>query len=113
MTNITLQNTVIGSGYDKVIDTEFRTFGANATANLGQVTLEQFFQEYNDLFYQIPKEGDLESHTFILNKTIEYLGVKLADDESIQALLEEIHGLKQQILDSNKKIAYLCNTTKK
>ena len=55
MANITLQNTVIGSDYNKVIDTEFKTFGNNLTTGITQISLEEFFQNYNDLFYQIPK----------------------------------------------------------
>ena len=112
MANINIQTTVIGNNYDKVIDTEFKTFGVNVTGSLDQVTIEEFFQTYNDLFYQIPKEGDVESHQFILNKTVEYLGVKLASDESIQALLDEIDGLKRQILENNKTISDLLKTTK-
>jgi hypothetical protein len=61
------------------------------------------------MFYQIPKTGDINSHTYILNKTIEYLGVRLADDASIQALLDEISGLRKQILLDNQN---LVNTVK-
>ena len=113
MTRVTLQNTVIGKEYNKVIDTEFKTFGANININLTQLTLEQFFQHYSDLFYQIPKEGDNESHRFILDKTVAYLGVKLVDDESIQALLDEIDGLKRQILETDKTVADLVSSIKK
>ena len=110
MANVTLQNTVIGSDYNKVIDTEFKTFGNNLTTGITQISLEEFFQNYNDLFYQIPKEGDLNSHTYILNKTVEYLGVKLADDESIQALLDEIDLLRRQVLENNKTISEVIKT---
>jgi hypothetical protein len=105
MAGITLQTTVIGTDYEKVIDTEFKTFGTNLTPNVTQITIEEFFQNYNELFYQIPKEGDDNSHNFILNKTIEYLGVKLADDESIQALLDEIDLLRRQMLEDSKTIS--------
>ena len=109
MANIGIQTTVVGSNYDKVIDTEFKTFGVNNNAGITQISLEQFFQNYDELFYQIPKEGDSNSHNFILNKTIEYLGVRLADDESIQTLLDEVAFLRRQILEDNKTIAETLN----
>jgi hypothetical protein len=109
MANIEIQSTVIGNNYDKVIDTEFKSFGINNTSGITQISIEEFFQIYNELFYQIPKEGDNDSHNFILNKTIEYLGVKLADDESIQALLDEVTFLRRQVLEDNKTIAETLN----
>jgi hypothetical protein len=109
MANIEIQSTVVGNNYDKVLDTEFKTFGVNNISGITQISIEEFFQIYNELFYQIPKEGDDNSHNFILNKTIEYLDVKLADDESIQALLDEVAFLRRQILEDNKTIAETLN----
>jgi hypothetical protein len=105
MTEISIQNNVISENYNKVLDTEFKTFVVGTPSDLTQITLDQFFQYYDDLFYQIPKEGDINSHNYILNKTIEYLGVRLADDVAIQALLEEITRLRRQILQDNQTIA--------
>jgi hypothetical protein len=51
------------------------------------------------LFYQIPKEGEVNSHRFILEREAEYLGV-IIDQEDIQALLDEITSLRQQVLDT-------------
>lgn len=103
MANIDIQSTVVGSNYDKVLDTEFKTFITNPTVNT--ITLEEFFQNYNDLFYQIPKEGDSNSHTYILNQTLQYLDLKLANDQEIQLLLEEITNLRRQLLLDAEVIA--------
>ena len=103
MANIDIQSTVVGSNYDKVIDTEFKTFITNPTVNT--VTLEEFFQNYNDLFYQIPKEGDSNSHTYILNQTLQYLNLRLANDTEIQLLLDEITNLRRQLLLDAEVIA--------
>lgn len=94
--------------YPKVIDTQFSQL-INITGSLSApvFTLDDFFQLYSDLFYQIPKTGDINSHTFILNKTASYLGVQLASDVNVQALLTEITSLQQQLLQSNQLINQL------
>lgn len=83
--------------FSKVIDTQFREF-AIETPTAPEVTVEDFFRLYDDLFFDIPKEGDINSQRYILNRTAEYLGVKLADDTNINVLLQEITTLKQQLL---------------
>jgi hypothetical protein len=83
--------------FSKVIDTQFREF-AIETPTAPEVTVEDFFRLYDELFFDIPKEGDINSQRYILNRTAEYLGVKLADDTNINVLLEEITTLKQQLL---------------
>jgi len=67
-------------------------------------SLSDFFQLYEDIFYQIPKEGEIESHRFILEKTTEYLGISLNEETNIQALLNEITTLRQELLDTNKEL---------
>ena len=108
MANIEIQSTVVGSNYDKVLDTEFRTFITNPTVNT--LTLEEFFQNYNDLFYQIPKEGDTNSHQYILDQTLQYLNLRLANDEEIQLLLDEITNLRRQLLLDAEVIAQTQTT---
>ena len=86
--------------FGKVIDTEFsQLLNQQVEAPTPTFTLEDFFTLYEQLFYQIPKEGDAESHRFILQKEAEYLGV-IISQEDIQALLDEITALRQQVLDS-------------
>ena len=53
---------------------------------------------YENLFYQIPKEGDVDSHRYMLERSAEYLGVVVSQDD-LQALLDEITNLRQQVLD--------------
>jgi hypothetical protein len=67
------------------------------------MTVDDFFKLYEELFYQIPREGDINSHRYILEKEADYLGVNLNDDD-IQALLDEITNLRQEILDTQKTL---------
>ena len=46
----------------------------------------------------------IESHKYILNKTAEYLGIKLSEENDIQALLNEITTLRSELLDANKTL---------
>jgi len=86
--------------YGKVINTQFsQLLNQQIDEETPTFTLEDFFTLYDQLFFQIPKEGDTDSHQFILQKEAEYLGV-IIDQDSIQALLDEITSLRQQLLDT-------------
>jgi hypothetical protein len=95
--------------FNKVVDTRFKQFIGIQVAE-SNITLDDFFQMYEDLFFEIPKEGDIQSHRYILNKTADYLGVKISEENDIQALLDEITTLRGELLDANKT---LLDLTKK
>jgi hypothetical protein len=109
MTNIKVDKTILGKN-NSVLNTDFSFFLKDTI--VPEFTLEDFFQLYEELFYQIPKEGEVESHRYILNKEAEYLGVQLADDVDIQALLNEITSLRQQLLETKTIITDYTKTKK-
>jgi hypothetical protein len=84
--------------FSKVIDTQFNEL-VTPEVVAPEVTVEDFFALYDELFFSIPKDGDINSHSYILKREAEYLGVSFADDTNIQALLQEITDLRQQLLD--------------
>jgi len=97
--------------YGRVIDTEFKYFVNQQEAEEVPVfTLEDFFALYDQLFFQIPREGDINSHRAILEREAEYLGV-IIDQTDIQALLDEITSLRQQVLNTQTIINDLSKTT--
>jgi hypothetical protein len=98
--------------FGKVIDTQFSQLLNNVSEETPVFTLEDFFQLYEQLFYQIPKEGDADSHRFILEKEADYLGV-IVNQDDIQALLEEITTLRQQVLDTQTALDEISKTFKK
>ena len=111
MSQIPVEKTVFNKDLSKVIDIQFRQLGQ--TEGLGtEVSLEDFFKLYEELFYIIPKEGDINSHRYILNREAEYLGVRIADEVDIQALLDEITSLRQELLDANKSLSEISPGTK-
>lgn len=85
--------------FGRVVDTSFKQLiNPQEEEETPEFTLDDFFELYDNLFYQIPREGDTDSHRFILEREAEYLGVIISQDD-IQALLDEITSLRQQVLD--------------
>ena len=99
--------------FQNTIDTNFtqlaNTLPTPVTAS--QVTIEQFFQEYQDLFYSIPKFGDINSHSYIVNTSSDYIGANAVNDDLIQSLIEEINNLRQENLDLQNQINQTQNIT--
>ena len=60
-------------------------------------TVDQFFNEYNNLFYEIPTEGNFNSHLELIQRSTEYVGVNQNTGE-IDALLDEINQLRLENL---------------
>jgi len=98
--------------FSKVVNTQFSQLLNNVNEETPTFTLEDFFQLYDQLFYQIPKEGDANSHRYMLEKSADYLGVIVSQDD-IQALLEEITTLRQQVLDTQSTLDEISKTIKK
>jgi hypothetical protein len=113
MSQINIEKTVFNKdAFGKVIDTEFRQLINNIPEETPVFTLEDFFQLYEQLFYQIPKEGDTDSHRYMLEKSADYLGV-IVNQDDIQALLEEITTLRQQVLDTQSALDEISKTVQK
>ena len=95
--------------FPRVIDTEFTEFISPATSSF-EPTVPEFFQFYEDLFYQIPVEGDVNSQEYLVKRSSEYIGETVQNDE-INALLEEINTLRQDLLDANQTIVDLSSNS--
>lgn len=97
--------------FNKVVDIEFTQLvnNQNEVEETPIFTIDDFFELYEQLFYQIPKEGNVNSHQYIIQKEAEYLGIIISQDD-IQALLDEITTLRQQVLDSQTIINELNQT---
>jgi hypothetical protein len=88
--------------YEKVIDTSF-TQNTPPLPLEDTVTVEQFFNFYSTLFYDIPVEGDINSHAYLVKTSGEYIGFSQTN-EDIQVLLDEITSLQQENLTLNQRI---------
>jgi hypothetical protein len=105
--NVKLARQVFGKGtYPRVIDTSFRQFVVPAPIDVPTVSVEDFFIAYDDLFYQIPIDGNVNSHKYLIQKSTDYVGT-LQQSSEVQALLAEINQLRQEVNNANQIIADL------
>ena len=113
MSQIPIEKTVYDKlTFGKVINTQFSQLLNNQEEETPVFTIEDFFELYEQLFYQIPKEGDTNSHQYIIEKEADYLGIIISQDD-IQALLDEITTLRQQVLDTQTALEEISKTVKK
>lgn len=99
MSQIPVQKTVFSKdSYSRVIDTQFSQLITQEDETLS-FSVDDFFTLYDQLFYQIPRDGETNSHQYILQREADYLGISISQ-EDVQALLDEITSLRQQVLDT-------------
>ena len=92
--------------YQKVIDTSFTQLVQPTTTPTGSVlpTVNQFFEYYNQLFFDIPKFGETNSHEYLIKTSTEYIGASSVVNDELQALVEEITFLRQQLLETQQQL---------
>jgi len=110
MSQILVQKTVFNKDtYNRVVDTQFsQLINSNEEVESPSFTIDDFFELYEQLFFQIPRDGDSNSHQYIIQREADYLGISVSQDD-IQALLNEITSLRQQVLDAQQTINDLTN----
>ena len=87
--------------YPKIIDTKFSQLGVvslNEQIN-NTVTVNQFFEYYNELFYDIPSLGEVNSHEYLIKTSGDYINFDQDSDE-IEALRREITQLRRDLLQA-------------
>lgn len=99
------------STYQKAIDTTFREF-VTVDEDQEEVSLsvDDFFSEYERLFFDIPVSGSINSHTYMIERSTQYVGGGIQDEEK-RALIEEINSLRQQLLDLGQTYLTISNIT--
>tara|TARA_R110002126_G_scaffold15034_6_gene62087 strand:- start:2507 stop:2869 length:363 start_codon:yes stop_codon:yes gene_type:complete len=103
--NIKLNKLVFNkTQYSKTIDTSFNQLGVKPTTKKieEQPNVSDFFRMYNDMFYDIPEIGTINSHEFLIKKSSEYIGFE-ENNEVIIALQNEIAQLRTDLLDAQKQ----------
>ena len=94
--------------YPKVVDTEFsQLVQPSPTIQVEEpLTVAEFFEEYNRLFFEIPQNGSVGTHEELVKRSSSYLGVT-GQSEETQALLDEINNLRAQLLSAQQEIINL------
>jgi len=102
--NINLNKEVFNKkDYIKTINPSFTQLGVKTVQEEldEQPTVQEFFDMYNTLFYQINELGETNSHEFLIKTSSEY--IKFDDnDELIQALQDEIASLREDLLEAQQ-----------
>jgi hypothetical protein len=98
------KSSLIKSNYNNVINTSFSELTPPPPPVEETVSVSQFFNLYDELFYEIPTEGDLNSHEFLIERSSEYIGFTEQTPEEIQALLDEITILRKNLLDTEQEL---------
>ena len=87
--------------FNETVDTTFSQLVDNTPApvfDINLATVEDFFTLYDNFFFEIPKEGDINSHRLLFKESGDYINAELINEE-IQALLQEIVELRQENLE--------------
>ena len=94
--------------YIKTIDTSFNELGVTSIVEDIQstVTVNDFFDYYNELFYEIPERGEVNSHEFLIKTSAEYIDFNDQSD-LVNALQEEISVLRERNLELEGNIIEL------
>jgi hypothetical protein len=103
MANVDLVKQIYGlNTYVKAIDTRFTELITPPEEIItNPITVDDFFSYYDQLFFDIPVDGTINSHKYLVERSQQYLGGSVIDSEK-QALIEEINSLRQQLLDLNQ-----------
>ena len=98
---VQVQRKIFGKNtFKNVISTNFTQLvpAESKTPVVPIANVETFFQDYNNLFYDIPASGSATSHLELINRSTDYLGISITDLETeIIALRSENVALKNQI----------------
>ena len=104
--NVNLNKVVFNKkSYIKTIDTSFKELGVQTIQEQinEQPSVQEFFDLYNELFYNINELGPTNSHEFLIKTSSEYIGFE-DENELINLLQAEIASLREQLLASQKQL---------
>jgi hypothetical protein len=115
MEKVTLikENFASKTQYQEVIDTSFTQL-VPPTPIIDEIlnvpTVDEFFQNYEQLFFEIPKFGEINSHEYLIKTSQAYIGSTVVNDE-IVLLQQEITQLRRQLIEIQREPVQLISQT--
>ena len=90
--------------YEKTISTSFTQLGVKTIQEQidEKPSVQEFFDLYNELFYEINELGPTNSHEFLIKSSTEYIAFD-DNNEIIEALQKEIADLRAELLEAQKQ----------
>ena len=107
------KNVFLKDQYEKVIDTSFTQLvqpAATSSVVPPSISVAEFFTNYQTLFFEIPKYGATNSHEYLIKTSQAYAG-DFNNDDTIQALTEEVTSLRQENLTLQQQILNTATTS--
>jgi hypothetical protein len=105
---VSIQTTIYGlQSFNNAVNTNFSQLVKPLAANTTEKTfsVNDFFNEYNNLFLDIPLSGSDNSHLGLATRSLEFIGLSLDD------LQNEIDNLRQENVELKNQIIQITNTT--
>lgn len=99
--------------FNKAVNTDFTEFGVTGEPEesiVDQVDVDTFFEAYDNLFLEIPKQGDINSHQYLTNRSGQYAGGEEINAE-IEALTAEVTSLREENIALQQQIVQLATKT--
>jgi|TARA_R110000822_G_scaffold302638_1_gene426896 hypothetical protein len=106
---IKLNKNVFGKvSYPQIVNTEFSQLVQpnDIDPTTEPLTVIEFFEEYNRLFFDIPQNGEVGSHRELVTRSSSYVGMTDQSGE-MQALIDEISELRIQLLTAQQEVVNL------
>jgi hypothetical protein len=114
MANFPLNKQVFNkTAFDNTVNTTFTELTSSVLSQTGSAlpSVVEFFQFYQDLFYQIPKFGDTNSHQYLVITSQEYIGSENGGNEIVDVLIAEITSLREENLGLQQQLAQSTSLT--
>lgn len=96
------------SSYNKIINSNFKNLGIKTYEEeiKKYLSLEELFENYELLFFEIPQFGETNSHEYLVKKSSEYINFN-ENSDIINALQDEIAKLREENLQKDLQILKL------
>lgn len=91
--------------FKETVNTEFSQLKSAPDPSffdLDLATLDDFWTLYERFFFEIPQLGEINSHEYLSQESGNFAGIDSSNEE-IQALLDEIAGLREENLELRKE----------
>lgn len=91
--------------FKNTVNTEFTQLVNNEDPgffNPNLASLDDFWTLYERFFFEIPKQGDINSHEYLIQSSTDYINYT-PNREEIEALLEEINNLRDENLELRRQ----------
>lgn len=93
--------------FNQTVDTQFSQLidrDQSVPFDINTATVADFFALYDRFFYEIPKQGDINSHYYLVETSGEYINFNKYQAE-IQELLQEITDLRANNLELRQELS--------